>query len=105
MGHYSHSDIEEAVQSASTEGLKNYLYQEPHSKKSGKKRKSRSQKKSCRSHKRSRSQKKSCRRKKKRTQKKPYRSHKKPSHKKDDYCSKTEYWKDGNVWVVKKSYK
>ncbi|WJM61549.1 hypothetical protein QTN46_19270 [Bacillus amyloliquefaciens] len=92
MGHYSHSDIEEAVQSASTEGLKNYLYQEPHSKKSGKKRKSRSQKKSCR-------------RKKKRTQKKPYRSHKKPSHKKDDYCSKTEYWKDGNVWVVKKSYK
>ncbi|MEC2253226.1 spore gernimation protein GerQ, partial [Bacillus amyloliquefaciens] len=51
------------------------------------------------------SQKKSCRRKKKRTQKKPYRSHKKPSHKKDDYCSKTEYWKDGNVWVVKKSYK
>ena len=24
---------------------------------------------------------------------------------KDDYCSKTEYWKDGNIWVVKKNYK
>ena len=29
MGHYSHSDIEEAVKSASTEGLEDYLYQEP----------------------------------------------------------------------------
>ncbi|MEC3630960.1 CotG/ExsB N-terminal domain-containing protein, partial [Bacillus velezensis] len=45
MGHYSHSDIEEAVKSASTEGLEDYLYQEP---KSSKKRKSRSHKKSCR---------------------------------------------------------
>lgn len=47
MGHYSHSDIEEAVKSASTEGLEDYLYQEP---KSSKKRKSRKHKKS-RSHK------------------------------------------------------
>ncbi|WP_431307363.1 CotG/ExsB N-terminal domain-containing protein, partial [Bacillus velezensis] len=50
MGHYSHSDIEEAVKSASNEGLEDYLYQEP---KSSKKRKSRSRKKSCRSHKKS----------------------------------------------------
>ncbi len=41
MGHYSHSDIEEAVKSASTEGLEDYLYQEP---KSSKKRKSRKHK-------------------------------------------------------------
>ena len=33
MGHYSHSDIEEAVKSAKKEGLKDYLYQEPHGKK------------------------------------------------------------------------
>ena len=35
---------------------------------------------------------------------KPYRPHKKTLAK-DDYCSKTEYWKDGNIWVVKKNYK
>ncbi|WP_415835905.1 CotG/ExsB N-terminal domain-containing protein, partial [Bacillus subtilis] len=48
MGHYSHSDIEEAVKSAKKEGLKDYLYQEPHGKK-------RSHKKSHRTHKKSRS--------------------------------------------------
>ncbi|MCY7893936.1 spore gernimation protein GerQ, partial [Bacillus vallismortis] len=57
--------------------------------------------------------------------KKSYRSHNKPyypdkkSHKKhykkphhhyrhkkdDDFHSKKEFWKDGNCWVVKKKYK
>ncbi|WP_035208211.1 CotG/ExsB N-terminal domain-containing protein, partial [Bacillus atrophaeus] len=52
MGHYSHSDIKKAVKSAKKEGLKDYLYQEPHGKK-------RSHKKSYCSHKKSRSHKKS----------------------------------------------
>ncbi len=64
MGHYSHSDIKKAVKSAKKEGLKDYLYQEPHGKK-------RSHKKSYCSHKKSRSHKKSyCSHKKSRSHKK-----------------------------------
>ncbi|MCY9378968.1 spore gernimation protein GerQ, partial [Bacillus inaquosorum] len=81
MGHYSHSDIKEAVKSAKKEGLKDYLYQEPHGKK-------RSRKKSYRSHKKSRSFKKSyCSHKKSRSFKKSYCSHKKSRSFKKSYCS------------------
>ncbi|MCY8533847.1 spore gernimation protein GerQ, partial [Bacillus vallismortis] len=77
MGHYSHSDIKEAVKSAKKEGLKDYLYQEPQGKK-------RSHKKSCGSHKKSRSHKKSyCSHKRSRSHIKSYCSHKRSrSHKK-----------------------
>ncbi|MEC0780719.1 spore gernimation protein GerQ, partial [Bacillus atrophaeus] len=49
--------------------------------------------------------------KKSRSHKKSYRSHKhfcskrSRSYKKDYYYSKKEFWKDGNVWTVKKKYK
>ncbi|MCC9024209.1 CotG/ExsB N-terminal domain-containing protein, partial [Bacillus nakamurai] len=81
MGHYSHSDIKEAVRSAKNEGLKSYLYQEPRSRKSSKK-------KLRRSHKRSRSHKKSfCSHKRSRSHKKSFCSHKRSRSHKKSFCS------------------